>query len=535
MFLKIILGDGSKLRRRRHEDDAARCWAVARKLVLGLALTIACQSALAQAMYRINAIGGLPGGCTDEEPLATGFNGAGQVTGVACTANGDGHAFLWKNDGTPMVDLGPNEVGSTSYPYAINASGLVGGSAQDSTGYFAFESAGDGTPMTRIYSSLGGSRAFGMAMNDLGQLTGAAYTAGDSASHAYLWKNDGSPMVDLGDLGGNYSIGYAINASGQVTGDAVLPGTNAPIHTFVWKNDGTPMLDLGTLGGTISSGAAINASGQVAGDSDLPGDTGTHAFIWKNDGTPMQNLGTLGRGGSHFVALNDSGQVTGNSSRQGSYSRYPLAFEWMNDGKPMKDLGTLGTLGQSYSAANDINSAGQVTGKSGSSGSFAFLWRNDGTKMQDLNTLIDPTDPLEPYVTLIDGNFINDSGDIEATGVDSRTGIPGEYLLQGTVLTLNPRSLAFGNQPINTTSAAKSVTMINTSPKAVAITSIVLKGSNPGQFATTNNCGKSMAGHASCKIKVTFKPTTKGAKSESLNVNGGGGGLRVVTLTGTGT
>ena len=32
--------------------------------------------------------------------------------------------------------------------------------------------------------------------------------------------------------------------------------------------------------------------------------------------------------------------------------------------------------------------------------SHAFLWRNDGTKMQDLNKLIDPTDPLKPYVTL---------------------------------------------------------------------------------------------------------------------------------------
>ncbi len=109
------------------------------------------------------------------------------------------------------------------------------------------------------------------------------------------------------------------------------------------------------------------------------------------------------------------------------------------------------------------------------------------------------------------------------------------YLLQGTVLTLNPRSLAFGSQPINTTSAAKSVTMTNTSAKVVAITSIALKGTAAGQFASTNNCGSSLVGHATCTIEVTFKPTTKGAKSATLNVNGGGGGLRSVSLTGTGT
>ncbi len=79
------------------------------------------------------------------------------------------------------------------------------------------------------------------------------------------------------------------------------------------------------------------------------------------------------------------------------------------------------------------------------------------------------------------------------------------------------------------------MTVTNTGPKAAAITSVALTGTAAGQFAQTNNCGKSLAGHATCTIKVTFKPTTKGAKSAFLNVNGGGGGLRSVNLTGTGT
>jgi hypothetical protein len=63
----------------------------------------------------------------------------------------------------------------------------------------------------------------------------------------------------------------------------------------------------------------------------------------------------------------------------------------------------------------------------------------------------------------------------------------------------------------------------------------LLTGYTSGQFTSANNCGKSLTGHGTCTIKVTFKPTTKGAKSEFLNVNGGGGGLRTVSLTGTGT
>jgi len=190
------------------------------------------------------------------------------------------------------------------------------------------------------------------------------------------------------------------------------------------------------------------------------------------------------------------------------------------------------------SSARDINASGQVTGYAnlaGDTGAHAFLWRNNGTKKQDLNTLIDPLDPLKRYVTFSGGLFINDLGNILADGTDSRTGVSSPYLLQGTVLTLTPRSLAFGNQPINTISAAKSVMVTNTSSKAVAITSIALTGSTPGQFAFTQNCGKSLAGYATCTIKVVFKPTSKGAKSAFLKVNGGSGGLRSVTLAGNGT
>jgi len=510
---------------------AGRYWALTRQCLLTVALAMACQSALAQAMYRIKPLGYL-GGCTTYAPSASGLNAADHVTGQACNANGDLHAFLWKNDGTSMIDLGPEELGSTSNGSGINASGLVAGDAQDSTGSFAFESSGNGKPMQRIYDAMGGGYVAVTAMNDLGQLTGYAYTAGDTAYHAFVWKNDGTPMSDLGTLGGSLSVAFDINASGQVAGQSDLAASGVK-HAFVWKNDGTPMHDLGTLGGKFSGALGINAAGQVAGTSTLSGtNQRPHAFFWRNDGTPMQDLGTLGGVNSTVNAVNDSGQFAGALGTRVPYNYQ--AFVLLNNGTPVKNLGTFGGI---EATSNDINSSGQVTGWAALPDEtlHAFLWKNDGTKIQDVNKLIDPTDPLKPYVTLTSGEFINDSGDIVATGTDSRTGLQGEYLLQGTVLTLSSRSLAFGNQRINTKSAAKSVTLTNTSPKVVAITSIALTGSGSGQFALTNNCGSSMVGHATCTIKITFKPTTKGAKSAALNVNGGGGGLRVVNLTGTGT
>ncbi len=523
--------NGSHSSPRRIGQGAARWIGVASKGAIGLSLALACQCALAQVMYRMQPLGWLDG-CTSYAAVAAGLNEAGQVAGSACTPTSSSHAFLWKNDGTPMLDLGPPQAGSFSQAMGLNASGMVIGTASDSsTGDYAFLSLGDGTPMTRIKDSTGGNAVLAVAINDLGWVTGTDLS---SPGGAFLWKNNGKPMRDLGTLGGDSSNGNAINASGQVAGESTTAG-NAEHHAFVWKNNGTPMQDLGTLGSQFSQALFINASAQVAGNSDVVVNNKfqTHAFFWRNDGSPIQDLGTLGGAKSHVTAFNDNGQLAGWSYTQGLKNMH--AFVWLNDGTAMKDLGT---LGGTNSRPNDMNFSGQVTGRANIAGFgvwHAFVWRNDGTNIQDLNTLIDPKDPLKSYITLINGDFINDRGDIVAEGNDSRTGLQGLYLLHGTVLTLTPRSLSFGSHPIHTTSAAKPVTVTNTSTKAVALTGITLSGSAPGQFASTDNCGASLAGHASCAVQVTFRPTTKGAKSAFLKVNGGAGGLLSVSLKGTGT
>ncbi len=434
-----------------------------------------------------------------------------------------------------MVDLGPNKVGSYSEGVAISASGLITGDAQDSTGEFGFLSSGDGTPMTKILNVIGGTTTYPLALNNSGQVTGYA-GASTSYDHAFLWKNDGSPMVDLGivdptNIGFDESYGLAINDSGQVAGASrfqEFPDS----YASVWQNGGKTTFELGTLFGGFSAAACcINASGEVAGTSSKYVLNRSHAFLWRNDGTPIHDLGTLGGANSIVNAFNDSGQVAGWSDTLRFLK--PHAFVRLRDGTPMRDLGT---FGGTSSQSNDINASGQVTGfanLTGDSIAHAFLWRNDGTTIQDLNALIDPTDPLKSYVTLTNGAFINDSGDILAEGTDRRKGA-AFYVLQGTVLTLKPRSLVFGNQQVKTSSDPKSITISNTGAKAVPIGSVTLDGAGAGQFAVTDNCGKSLAGKAKCTVKVVFRPITKGAKSAILKVNGGGGGLRSVSLTGTG-
>ncbi|MBI3475232.1 MAG: choice-of-anchor D domain-containing protein [Acidobacteria bacterium] len=100
---------------------------------------------------------------------------------------------------------------------------------------------------------------------------------------------------------------------------------------------------------------------------------------------------------------------------------------------------------------------------------------------------------------------------------------------------VSPNSIAFGNVPIRTTSAAQTVTVSNPGTAPLAITRISVNGGNANQFAQTSNCPASLAVGTNCTVSVTFRPTTRGAKASTLNVTVGAPATSAaVPLTGTG-
>lgn len=109
------------------------------------------------------------------------------------------------------------------------------------------------------------------------------------------------------------------------------------------------------------------------------------------------------------------------------------------------------------------------------------------------------------------------------------------------VLVANPLALAFGNQTISTTSAAKTVAISNGGPSALAY---ALRISAPvpgkttvaGPFSVTvpTGCSAALYGAIGCSISVTFRPTTAGNFTQNVTILSDKGGSKVVTLTGTG-
>ncbi|MCX7770263.1 MAG: choice-of-anchor D domain-containing protein [Proteobacteria bacterium] len=104
------------------------------------------------------------------------------------------------------------------------------------------------------------------------------------------------------------------------------------------------------------------------------------------------------------------------------------------------------------------------------------------------------------------------------------------------IAVINPKSLAFGNQPYNTTSAPLSITLSNIGNVNLAITSIGISGANLTDFAQTNNCGTLLTAGSNCTINITFNPSALGARLANLLIisNDPINPTISATLTGTG-
>jgi len=370
-------------------------------------------------------------------PIVQSVNNRGTAVGGAETGLPDPtcfhdcivtHGFMWKNGA--LTDLGTLPGGPSSAALWVNDQGLIMGYSENGVVDPVF-----GGPQQiavvwkddQIMSlgTLGGGLSFGNAMNNRGDVVGItansvpdplSFLGTGTQTRAFLWRN--GVMLDLGTLGGPDAWAASVNERGQVAGWALVDSSVNPItsqptqHPFLWQND--RMIDLGTLGGTSAvvgslqdpgSGASLNNRGQVIGTSNLEGDLTHHPFLW--DKAVLTDLGTLGGNSGEAYWINNGGEVVGRADLPGSQVHH--AFLWKK-GK-MTDLG--GAPGQPCSTAVDINSQGQViidTGVCGVGGGPGMLWENGN--LYDLNSLIPPNSGF----AVGDVNFINDGGEIAATG-----------------------------------------------------------------------------------------------------------------------
>jgi hypothetical protein len=128
------------------------------------------------------------------------------------------------------------------------------------------------------------------------------------------------------------------------------------------------------------------------------------------------------------------------------------------------------------------------------------------------------------------------SGTLSVT--DNAKGSPQTVALSGTgtEVKLEPKGVNFGDQMVGTKSSPIGIELTNVGTTSLSISGIAIKGTDPGDFSQTNNCGNSVPAGGHCTIKVQFVPQAKEPRSATLTVSDDGGGSpQTVALAGTGT
>jgi len=123
----------------------------------------------------------------------------------------------------------------------------------------------------------------------------------------------------------------------------------------------------------------------------------------------------------------------------------------------------------------------------------------------------------------------------QLTFTDNAQGSPQTVSLSGTgitpTLTINPFSLAFGNQNVGVASAPQAITATNNGAATLTFSSIQASGA----FSETDNCAVPLKPGTSCTINVVFTPTTAGATTGAVTLTDNApGSPQTVQLTGTG-
>ena len=327
----------------------------------------------------------------------------------------------------------------------------------------------------------------------------------------YVFVNNGSGgfgspnIVDLGAItaNGNDRAVAIGDFNGDGKPDLVVHTVDPTNIEHIWflagNGDGTfaAPVDRGSYG-DATQGIVRYASADMNGDGrlDLVGlGFGHGVFV------------SLGNGDGTFQASKEY------SADQGFLTDMAVA-DFDGDGKP--DVAVVGRC------------CGGATGPQG----VAVLRNNgDGTLAAALHPSIGETGPSGIAVGDLNRDGFPDLVVLMSSS-SNQMNLAAVLNGAGPVATISPSSLSFGNQVINTTSTAKTVTLTNTGTASLNIASIAASG----DFAiSSNTCGAKLAKGKKCKVKVTFTPTGLGPETGSLTfTDNAANSPQTVALSGTG-
>ncbi|MGD0693506.1 MAG: choice-of-anchor D domain-containing protein [Terriglobia bacterium] len=326
--------------------------------------------------------------------------------------------------------------------------------------------------------------------------------------------------ISVSDNSANSPQSVALSGTGYGAGANLVPtslnfgnqnvGSTSPPQTVTLYSTGTTALSIssvtsiGDFGQTNNCGTSVPAGGSCTITVTFaPAAPGNRAgFILVYDNAP---------GGLQAVSLSGTGV--------GAMAQ--LSPTYINFG--YQGVGTTSPP-QLVSLANSGNATLNVT---------SIVASGDFAQTNNCPATIGPGANCTISVTFTPTAIGTRNGTVSVT--DNAPGSPQVVTLTGVgaqpAVTFSPASLTFGPQPVGTTSAPQTVTLISSGNATLSITSIVASG----DFAQTNNCPAGLAAGYSCQISVRFTPTSIGIRTGTITVTDNApNSPQSVPLTGTG-
>ena len=324
---------------------------------------------------------------------------------------------------------------------------------------------------------------------------------------------------------------------------------------------------------TLSQGATQNVTSIAFNSTPLNEASSAIVLTLTNNGTAALNMSSItftGGGATEFSQTNTCGtQVLANNSCSINVVFTPSALNGQGASMVIADNATPATQTVAVYGTGVQPAAPSFNPTPAVGLAFASEPVSSTTAAQTITvTNNDPTYPITLGAPVMTGDFaVQASGTtcgttlakaancvvavtFTPTATGSRTGTltltsnalstAAVFPLTGTGTTptvgLSPATLTFGNQAENTTSTAQTVTLTNNGNGALSLTSVLLGGSNPADYAQTNTCGSTVAASGGvCTVSVTFTPTGLGLRSASLIfTDNATGSPQTVAISGTG-
>jgi Pro-kumamolisin, activation domain/Abnormal spindle-like microcephaly-assoc'd, ASPM-SPD-2-Hydin len=299
-------------------------------------------------------------------------------------------------------------------------------------------------------------------------------------------------------------------------------GTTSAAKTVTLTNSGTAALSFTSIavGGTNSTSFAQtnSCSGGVAASGTC---TISVTFSPKSTGTLSAAVTLTDNAGTQTITLGGSGVAAA-----ATISVSPTSIAFGNETVGVKSAAKAITVKNTSASAAITISSITVTGAN----TVTFAQTNNcpsslaASATCTIDVTIDPTGTgaRSASITLVD-----------SVGTQN-VALTGNGVAAAASISVSPTSIAFGNETVGVKSAAKAITVKNTSASAaITISSITVTGANTVTFAQTNNCPASLAASATCTVEVTIDPTGTGARSASITI-ADSVGTQNVALTGTG-